>query len=127
MFNDVNIQKRKVGRMGCIMKKFIGICFMAFQWNLIFSMEALEIAEVTPKKNYSLPILVAAKAGDTDSVASLLENKADIDSTEGEMECTALHLAAMYGHKELLEMLLKKGADAQKSAFCEKKGFDSCH
>ena len=108
MFNDVTIQPRMLGRPGCLMKKLIVICFVACQWNVLYSMEALEIVEVTQKKNYTLPILVAAKAGDTASVALLLENKADIESTEVEMDCTAFHLAVMYGYKQLKEVIAKK-------------------
>ncbi|MBX7223392.1 MAG: ankyrin repeat domain-containing protein [Blastocatellia bacterium] len=64
-----------------------------------------------PAKNSSNALLEAAKKGDLPLVQLLLENGADIKSTDS-LGQTALHLATPLGRLELVKLLLDKGADA---------------
>ncbi len=61
------------------------------------------------------PLHAACIEGLTDCSEALLKAGADIQQPSGDMSnnATPLHLAAEYSHNRLVEMLLKKGADAK--------------
>jgi len=57
----------------------------------------------------SKSLLQASANGDVDKVKSLLSKGADVDAQD--WEGTALHIAAQYDHKEVVESLIAAGAD----------------
>jgi 7,8-dihydropterin-6-yl-methyl-4-(beta-D-ribofuranosyl)aminobenzene 5'-phosphate synthase len=57
-------------------------------------------------------ILKAAQQGDIDTVKKLLNKNPDLLKTKDENGITPMHVAANGGHKEIIELLLSKGADA---------------
>ena len=60
------------------------------------------------------PLLFAARHGDVDSAALLLDAGADVNDTAADRN-SALVLAAMSGHGEVAELLLERGADPDAS------------
>jgi tetratricopeptide (TPR) repeat protein len=62
-----------------------------------------------PSKDNEL--LEAAKAGDLSRVKKLLTTGADIRCTDPEFGATPLHWAAYKGHRRIVSLLLKRGAD----------------
>ena len=58
-----------------------------------------------------LSIQEAATIGDIDLVRSLIEKGTEVDSREDHSLRTALHCAAMNGHKSVAELLLASGAN----------------
>ncbi len=76
-----------------------------------------KVAKVRSDYNYTNPLLIAAKEGNTSKLLELLDKeKYDVDLTEEEDECSAIHLAAMKGHKDIVNILLEKGANAERCA-----------
>jgi cytohesin len=66
--------------------------------------------------NYSEPpisLQEAASVGDVDLVRSLIEKGVEIDGREDGFFKTALHRAAIEGHRSIVELLLAKGADVE--------------
>jgi|GEM_PF-7030824 len=58
----------------------------------------------------------AARKGDLEAVAKLLDKGEDVDSTERLTGQTPLHCAAGNGHLDLVRLLLERGADTGKNA-----------
>lgn len=61
-----------------------------------------------------LPILMtcAAKAGDLDSIKTLIKQGANLNEPSDYDGKTSLHLACAEGHSEVVQLLLKNGASA---------------
>lgn len=59
----------------------------------------------------------AAAVGDIDLVRNLIVNGVDINGREDSFRKTALHRAAISGHKDVVELLLAKGADIDAGKF----------
>ncbi|MBN2181047.1 MAG: ankyrin repeat domain-containing protein [Sedimentisphaerales bacterium] len=57
-------------------------------------------------------LYTAAYMGDLDKVKAFIDQGADIKQKKGMIEGTALHAAAAGGHKEVVEFLISRGADA---------------
>ena len=57
-------------------------------------------------------IFEAAKSGDTDKINAILKGVPDLVSSKDDTGMTPLHWAARLGHKDVAELLLAKGADA---------------
>jgi len=62
--------------------------------------------------SYSLPLTNAVTSGDEQAVSALLANGADVNETTGGGQ-TALILAVIFGHTNLVKLLMKAGADPQ--------------
>ena len=62
--------------------------------------------------SYSLPLTNAVTSGDEQVVSALLANGADVNETTGGGQ-TALILAVIFGHTNLVKLLMKAGADPQ--------------
>ncbi len=62
--------------------------------------------------SYSLPLTNAVTSGDEQAVSALLANGADVNGTTGGGQ-TALILAVIFGHTNLVKLLMKAGADPQ--------------
>ena len=60
--------------------------------------------------SYSLPLTNAVTSGDEQAVSALLANGADVNETTGGGQ-TALILAVIFGHTNLVKLLMKAGAD----------------
>jgi hypothetical protein len=60
--------------------------------------------------SYSLPLTNAVQSGDEQVVSALLANGADVNETTGGGQ-TALILAVIFGHTNLIKLLMKAGAD----------------
>jgi hypothetical protein len=60
--------------------------------------------------SYSLPLTNAVTRGDEQAVSALLANGADVNETTGGGQ-TALILAVIFGHTNLVKLLMKAGAD----------------
>ena len=76
--------------------------------------QVTEILRAAPKEEIRLaydwtPLHVAAKRGNKDVVAAILEARADINATS-EMHQTPLDIALQYDHKAVAEFLRNKGA-----------------
>jgi len=71
--------------------------------------KALGTAEI------NLQLLEAARAGDYDLVLSLINSGADVN-TQNEQGATALMLAALNGHTEVLKILIQSKADVNMQA-----------
>jgi ankyrin repeat protein len=76
---------------------------------------AVELAEMVLRKNaiglygFKSTIHRAADAGDVAKVKAFIQEGVDVNTkVHG---CTPLHCAARYGHKEVVELLIAKGAD----------------
>ncbi len=69
--------------------------------------------ESKPKKAQSLNgrFLEAAATGEVALVDKLLNDGADIEARDGESRGTALIWAAFHGHREVVKLLIKRGAD----------------
>ncbi|MCK4782622.1 MAG: ankyrin repeat domain-containing protein, partial [Desulfobacteraceae bacterium] len=59
----------------------------------------------------------AAAIGDVELVSSLLDKGVGVDSWDDPFKKTALHRAAISGHKDVVELLLAKGADIEVGKF----------
>ena len=73
-----------------------------------------ELKRLDNHTDLSEPILSlqeAAAIGDVNLVSSLLENGIGVDSKDDLIKKTALHYAAISDHKDVVELLLDKGAD----------------
>jgi ankyrin repeat protein len=57
------------------------------------------------------PILIASLKGNSDVVAALLENNANVDSQTND-GTSALMIASANGHPQVVRLLLEKGANA---------------
>ena len=62
--------------------------------------------------SYSLPLTNAVTSGDEQAVSALLAKGADVNETTGGGQ-TALILAVIFGHTNLVKLLMKAGADPQ--------------
>jgi Ankyrin repeats (many copies) len=62
--------------------------------------------------NYSLPLTNAVQSGDEQAVSAILANGADVNETTGGGQ-TALILAVIFGHTNLVKLLMRAGADPQ--------------
>ena len=58
------------------------------------------------------PLLYAARGGDVDLCALLIDRGASVNAATPGMRQTPLHRAAQQGHARVVELLLKAGADA---------------
>jgi ankyrin repeat protein len=56
-------------------------------------------------------IIKAAKSGNTEAIRNLLSNDADLINARDTDGSTPLHCAAWKGQREVIELLLKAGAD----------------
>ena len=61
--------------------------------------------------NGTTPLMIAAAAGDTRSITSLIENGADINAKDGAKGETPLMFAAGFNRTEAVKLLLARGAD----------------
>ncbi len=61
--------------------------------------------------DYDKMLLSAAESGSLDDIKKALENGADVNTKETDFKQTALHKASSAGHVEIVEYLLKNGAD----------------
>jgi hypothetical protein len=62
--------------------------------------------------SYSLPLTAAVTRGDEQAVSAILANGADVNETTGGGQ-TALILAVIFGHTNLVKLLMNEGADPQ--------------
>jgi len=62
------------------------------------------------------PLMAASRAGSIPAVRSLLEQQVDVNAAENVQKTTALMRAAAEGHTDIVDVLLKAGADANKQA-----------
>ncbi len=62
--------------------------------------------------SYSLPLTNAVTRGDEQAVSAILANGADVNETTGGGQ-TALILAVIFGHTNLVKLLMSAGADPQ--------------
>ena len=62
--------------------------------------------------SYSLPLTNAVQSGDEQAVSAILANGADVNGTTGGGQ-TALILAIIFGHTNLVKLLMRAGADPQ--------------
>ncbi|HYV81885.1 MAG TPA: ankyrin repeat domain-containing protein [Pyrinomonadaceae bacterium] len=62
--------------------------------------------------SYSLPLTNAVTRGDEQAVSAILANGADVNETTGGGQ-TALILAVIFGHTNLVKLLMRAGADPQ--------------
>ena len=62
--------------------------------------------------SYSLPLTNAVQSGDEQAVSAILANGADVNGTTGGGQ-TALILAVIFGHTNLVKLLMRAGADPQ--------------
>jgi hypothetical protein len=62
--------------------------------------------------SYSLPLTNAVQSGDEQAVSAILANGADVNGTTGGGQ-TALILAVIFGHTNLVKLLMNAGADPQ--------------
>ena len=62
--------------------------------------------------SYSLPLTNAVQSGDEQAVSAILANGADVNGTTGGGQ-TALILAIIFGHTNLVKLLMSAGADPQ--------------
>ena len=60
--------------------------------------------------SYSLPLTNAVQSGDEQAVSAILANGADVNGTTGGGQ-TALILAVIFGHTNLVKLLMNAGAD----------------
>lgn len=60
--------------------------------------------------SYAADLIEATRAGDSDAVASLIAEGADLNLATGD-GMTALHWAAQSGHADILDLLLEAGAE----------------
>ncbi len=61
------------------------------------------------------PLLATVVSGDRRATKDLLAKGADVNA-KGERDLSALHLAAVFGHKGIAELLIQKGADVNAKA-----------
>lgn len=72
-----------------------------------------EIASLLLDRGVHLDIFAASMAGKRERVAELLASQADLKDAHSHDGWTALHLAAFFGHKDVAEELLARGAHPQ--------------
>ncbi len=66
------------------------------------------------QENLDQSLFDAASAGDLDAALILIELKANVNKAHAHTEnATALYMAAFNGHKEMVDLLLKNGADIE--------------
>lgn len=68
------------------------------------------ISAIAPK-NAPFPLHDAARAGNLGAIKELIEGKQYNINTKDDLDSTALHVAALYGHSEVVSYLLENGAD----------------
>lgn len=73
----------------------------------------IEFVDIDHKHDGMTPLHVAAKKGNALMVGLLLNHRADINALTDDEEQTALQIAAIWGRKEVVELLLERGADRQ--------------
>ncbi|HIN18031.1 MAG TPA: ankyrin repeat domain-containing protein [Gammaproteobacteria bacterium] len=56
-------------------------------------------------------LLDAAEKGNIEAVKWHLDAGADVNAQDNDIRWTPLHVAAAFGHKEIVELLIAKGAD----------------
>ena len=56
-------------------------------------------------------LLDAAEKGNIEAVKWHLDAGADVNAQDNDIRWTPLHVAAAFGHKEIAELLIAKGAD----------------
>lgn len=66
----------------------------------------------------------AAKQGDLERVKGIIETDAGLANLRDESGATPLHYAAIHGHRQIVRLLLERGADinATDSRFCATPG-----
>jgi ankyrin repeat protein len=82
-------------------------------------MAVLLKAGATPGKAHpqgETPLMAAARAGSVPGVKLLLEQKVDLNAAESVEQTTALMFAAAEGHVDVVDVLLKAGADPNRQA-----------
>jgi len=57
------------------------------------------------------PLIVSAVEGNSELAKLLLDNHADVGLKDNKYKRTALHFAALYGQLDIVDALLKEGAD----------------
>lgn len=68
-------------------------------------------APIQDRRSVNEALLLASRRGWVDLVRVLLEQEVDLTSQSIGDKWTALHMAAMSGHREVLEILIAKGVD----------------
>lgn len=89
----------------------IAILVVAVVWGTDSFREKREVAPTGPP-----PLMMAAMAGDADSVEELLANGADVDGSVPGTNWTALHAAAGDGRTAVARVLLEHGADVNRQS-----------
>ncbi len=94
-----------------ISKVWPGVSFFAMSYrkkDIVFDNQI--IYTLTESTEPPISLQEAAAVGDTDLVKSIIEKGTGVNAREGAFCRTALHHAAMRGHKDLTEFLMAEGA-----------------
>jgi ankyrin repeat protein len=90
------------------------------RWKLLFPIVfALIIFSVTGCKPSSASLMTAVKADNTEEARKLIEKGADANSRTSASGWSVLHYAARNGNVEIVQLLLKAGADPNYSGTME--------
>ena len=105
--------------MKCRIYLFLSILVCGSTSLQLYSMDSFKLAWKWGLEHlhlYSIDIFKAIEAGDVQQVRKLLEQSggADKDKQDEFFGYTPLHCAAAKGHKEIVEILLRAGADKDK-------------
>ena len=87
-------------------EKYSGVMLAAYNGKL-------EIIDLLLTSGAKLDIYEACAVGQLDTIESSLKQKPDCINQYSYDGWTPLHLAAFFGHKEAVEILLEKGADTE--------------